>query len=117
MNLVREAGKLESPIAPPGLGPLPRIEDTYDQGEHLGQFVNLASSSKLSIQNLADHGSVAQESFTGVPRFGIPDCTQPDFRAACPKVQYVNAARTQEDVAINEIYEMSVEFLKALHPD
>ena len=116
-NLVREKGKRESPIAPPGLRPLPRIGVTYDKGEALGQFINLASSSKLRIRNLANHGSVAQESFTRVPLFSNPDTTQPDLRGACPKMQYVNSARTQDGVAITEINVMSVELLKTLYPD
>ena len=50
-SLVGDTGKREIPVAPPGLGPKLRLEDTFYLGEHFGQFINMVHFSGLNISS------------------------------------------------------------------
>ena len=91
---------------------MPRFEKTNDVGNHFGQFLHLTNSNSVSNQSLAEVWRNCATVFVArLPLLGCPDATRPDFRGPCPKVQYANASRTPEDVAIEDLGEMMVELL------
>ena len=92
------------------------LEDTYGVGHNFVSFLHLANSNRVSSQSLANHEAVAQTPFANIPLLGCPDTTRPDDLGLSSKVEYVNASRTPEDVAIEDLGEMLVGFLNILNP-
>ena len=95
---------------------MPRPEDTYHVGNHIGQFLHLTNSDSINSQSRANYEEFAQTHICAISLLGCPDATRSDFRGACPQVQYTSASRTPEDVAIEDLREMLGELLKILDP-